>query len=345
MLKIISSFRIKRKFSYYSSKILGIQLLRVILSFMVIIDNLCKRDIKKYNFILYYHIPTFFIISFYFTYKTFISYDIKKTKLRLERLFIPYIIWSFISWILKYFEIKNIKFLYSLKIFIIHLINGHMFNYSLWFQNILILITISFIIIVYLFKRNCLKAFVFIYIICYILQYSEINYKFFSNNFTINSSATFGRFVEAFPNAISGFYLSYINIIPIVKKNKKIILFFNILFLLITIFHKFDKFHNFKYGGIRLNLAGISIFIFFSYLPLENLRNKILIKIFLLITSHTGGIYFIHRLIGNGYLFSKLFPSIKGTFSGCIIVYLISFLISFTGNKMLKNTKLKHIFA
>lgn len=50
---------------------LGIELLRVFLSFSVVMDHLYNRnELKKYIYVLYYHIPTFFIISFYFTYNT-----------------------------------------------------------------------------------------------------------------------------------------------------------------------------------------------------------------------------------------------------------------------------------
>lgn len=79
----------------------GIEILRVILSFMVIIDHFYDQDkLKKYTHILYYHIPSFFLISFYFTYNSFITFNIAKIKNRFERLVIPYILWSTISLIL-----------------------------------------------------------------------------------------------------------------------------------------------------------------------------------------------------------------------------------------------------
>lgn len=83
---------------------LGIEILRVLLSYMVIIDHfyINKRIKKKlYNSFLYYHIPSFFMISFYFTYNTLINFNIKKINLRFERLIIPYIFWSTLGWILR----------------------------------------------------------------------------------------------------------------------------------------------------------------------------------------------------------------------------------------------------
>ena len=79
----------------------GIALLRVLLSFMVVIDHCYnKRKKKVFMHILYYHIPTFFVLSFYFTYHTFATYNISKIKLRFERIVIPYFVWSIICWLL-----------------------------------------------------------------------------------------------------------------------------------------------------------------------------------------------------------------------------------------------------
>ena len=57
----------KKKYNY------GVEILRVFLAFMVVIDHFYKNK-KKYTYTLYYHIPTFFIISFYFTYNTLVSF-------------------------------------------------------------------------------------------------------------------------------------------------------------------------------------------------------------------------------------------------------------------------------
>ncbi len=133
---------------------IGIRILRVILSFMVVVDHIYIKK-KKYIYFLYYHIPTFFIISFYFTYKTLISFNINKIKLRFERLIIPYFSWCIISCILCYdYVLLKKRIIYSFKIFFIYIMNGHIFNVVLWFQNILIIINIIFIIIIFLFKGN-----------------------------------------------------------------------------------------------------------------------------------------------------------------------------------------------
>jgi hypothetical protein len=71
-----------------------------------------KRKNKIQN--TFYHVPTFILSSFYFTYKTFISNDIIKYKKGLERLSILYIIWSLIFLLISNsFDFINIK-LFSL---------------------------------------------------------------------------------------------------------------------------------------------------------------------------------------------------------------------------------------
>ena len=80
---------------------IGISFLRVILSFMVILDHFYDYAIlSKYYYILYYHIPTFFLISFYYNYNTLTSFNINRIKSRFGRILIPYFSWCTISWII-----------------------------------------------------------------------------------------------------------------------------------------------------------------------------------------------------------------------------------------------------
>ena len=319
---------------------------------MVVLDHLYNgKNFRNYYYIIYYHIPTFFLISFFFTYKTLISFKINKIKSRLERLFIPYFIWTIIPWMINCFcfFILNISNYHFLKHLIISLINGHEFNFVLWFQNILILLTILFLIIIYIFKKTYLIILFLLTLTAYIFQYSKINYLFFKRNFKGNSRATFGRFAEAFPNAMTGFYLSSLDVVTKGENHRIKILFFGVIILiLITKFHYYDKLdssYNFKYGGIRLNIGAICIFMIFSLLPFEKIKKKVIIIIISKITSNTGGIYFIHRLLGKGYFRLFNLSNDKGNLFFCIIIYLLSYIISFYGFILLKNTNLKHIFA
>ena len=328
---------------------IGIRILRIFLSFMVVIDHFYNSKlVKHYSYIIYYHIPCFFLISFFFTYRTFISFNINKIKIRFERLLIPYFCWSLIAWIKRnlYYYIMRREFIYSIKDFYISLINGHILNVVLWFQNILILVTLLFLIIIFLFKKKYLFIFELLYLLSYILQYSGINYFFFLKNFSTHSRSTFGRFFEAIPLAITGFLLASHNIMEINKRNKKSVFFHSLIILIIiTKYQVFSEINNFKYGGLRLNLAAFCIFMIFSLIPSKiyrfDLKNNIIIKI----TNYTGGIYFTHYLIGNGFICSSIIFVKKKTIIGCLIIYLMSYIVSCIGFKLLGNTKLKHLFA
>ena len=73
---------------------LGLEILRVLLSFWALVHHcgsIKNITIKKTLFNRAFHVPTFIIISFYFSYKIIQSKNIIKLKERLERLYFPYI--------------------------------------------------------------------------------------------------------------------------------------------------------------------------------------------------------------------------------------------------------------
>lgn len=327
---------------------IGISLLRVILSFMVVLDHLYNvKILKKYYYILYYHIPTFFLISFYFNFRTLTSFNISKIKSRFERILIPYFSWCTISWI-----INNIYYYFFHKIcrhsftdYLINLMNGHIFLVPLWFQNILILLTLIITIIIFLFKNKYIFILHFLSLLAIISQYSSFNYNFFKSNFTKHSYACLGRFAEAFPNAVIGFSLGQLDVIKLIRNNRKISIYSFIILGLISKYNIFSDLKTFKYAGIRLNVAAICIFIIFSSLPFEKIKNKIIINGIIKITHYTAGIYFSHYIFGKGYFCNLLFIVKRGTLLGCIFIYFVSYCACFIGSKILGKTKFRHLFA
>lgn len=248
---------------------------------MVIITHIYDNKIvHQYIYILYYHIPTFFLLSFFYNYNTLNSFNINKIKLRFERVVIPYLSWCIICWILNnfYFYIFNINRRHSLIDFYNNLLNGRIFNVSLWFQNNLIILTIIFLIIRLLFKNNYKNILIVLGILSYLLQYSGINYKFFSKNLPHDYYITYGRIAENFPHALTGFYISSINLMTILKNNIRITIFNSLFILLfITKFNVFSNIKTFLYGGIRLNIGAICLFFIFFIFPCSQAKNKLLI--------------------------------------------------------------------
>jgi fucose 4-O-acetylase-like acetyltransferase len=339
---------IKRKKEYN----IGIGILRVCLSFMVIMDHLySQKKYKQYVYFFYYHIPTFFLVSFFYTFNTLSSSNINKIKRRFERIMIPYFSWCFIYWIFNniYFYILKKECRHSLIDFMHNLINGHIFNCALWFQNNLILLTIIFVIIILLFKKTYIYILILLGVLAYVFQYTGLNYKFFRNNFSGHYYLTLGRLAEGLPNAISGFYIASKNISTILKSNARITIIISFIILLfITKFNVFSNIKTFKYGGVRLNIGAICIFFIFYLFPFNAIKNKFLINIIIKLTSNTGGIYFIHNLIGRGYILSKLLSILmveRQSLLECIIVFFISHIICFYAAKLFGRTVFRHLFA
>ena len=329
---------------------LGIQLLRAILCFWVVSFHCMSRKNILIRIILkkHFHVPTFFIISFYYLLKNCNEKDIKKIKQRFERLLIPYLIWPTIILIfnnLLFFFIKFNRFnrILSFNDFIIQLILGRKYIGVFWFQFMLIFLTIFFFILVFL-KINILFIFYILSIISYFFQYSGYNYNIF---ITYQSSVkgSIGYLAEIIPTITAGLTLSSLNIIKRLEKNKSITLLFTII--IIYFIFKYDIFidiNGFCYKGIIMIFGSIPLFIFFSLLPINNIKSRIFVKFIKCSTQYTNGIYCLHSIIS--YYLRKINISlvINREISGCIIIYLISYFISFINYLLLSKTKLKYLF-
>ena len=95
--------------------------------------------------------------------------------------------------------------------------------------------------------------------------------------------------------------------------------------------------------GLRLYFVSICIFIIFSMFPSEKIKNERIINIIRQIANHTAGIYYIHIPVyryTREYIMFIHINSIKG----CAIIYLISYLICFVGNKIFGKTKIRNLF-
>ena len=324
----------------------GIAILRIILSFMVVVDHFYDlKKQKKFAHILYYHIPTFFLMSFYYTNNTFITFNIPKIKLRFQRLVIPYIFWNIFSFILNniYFLLLKRLCYHTIYHFIENLLNGHMFIIALWFQTILIFTTLIVVIIIFSFKKEYLLIFQIMMIVSYRFQYSGENYHFCIKYLTIHNKFTYGRFIETFPNSLSGLFIGSSNIPNKFKLYKLRTIIFSILGLILISKYNFDEnLLGFKYGGIRNNIAAVLIFLVFFF-SFNIVTNKKIQKLLNIITNYTAGIYFIHNLIGKSYFLESLLGNkIHSTF-GCLIIYFISYMFCFFMDKIIGNTKLKHL--
>ena len=78
-------------------------------------------------------------------------------------------------------------------------------------------------------------------------------------------------------------------------------------------------------------------------IPFNLLKNQNIKRTLILITSYTGGIYYIHY--GVRSIFSDYIPIIGiCDFNSCIVNYLFCYFICLIGSKLFKNSILKYLF-
>jgi len=329
---------------------LGLEILRMVLCFRIILLHYYSGKTKFIKKLVSNRtqVSCFFFISFYFLYPMISSRNIHKMKLRLERLFFPFIIYPIVVWIVSNLMFLVIKFnrfnrLLTLRELKLNLLVGKgIFGIGvLWFHFNLIILSIFFFITSLLFKNEFLTITQILSSISYIIQYSKINYILF-RPYTLNFRMPIGNLIETFAIAAAAFSFSSSNLLIIFLSNRKKYLFFCLFFLyLITNYNVFSYLSGFSSAGIIKNIYSFCSFNIFYLLPFEILNDKILYFI-KQITKFTQGIYCLHFLIE--YYLKAIFNK-KGSLCDCIILYIISYFLSFIGFKIFSKTKLKYLFS
>lgn len=325
---------------------LGIELLRMLLSYWIIVihclsDEKLRRKIERHN----YHVPCFSFISFFFLYKILVMRNINIIKNRFERLLIPYLIWPSIIWIssnISFIIFRTNRFerfltFHDLKI---QILVGRGFHGPMWFLFSLIIFTLFFVIVSFIFKKHFLFVLLLMAIISYSIQYSEYGFEYF-RGFNECIRGSLGHCLATFPIAIIALIFSSFNLVQTIKNHFKKSIFLS--FVMIYFIYKNDIFINLPwYYGFKKAFMTILIFIFFASFPIDEIDSMILNFIIKTITSYTQGIYCMHLIIVH-YLVD-FFLIIDINFKGCLVIYLISYYFSFIGFKIIGKTKLKYLF-
>ena len=176
-------------------------------------------------------------------------------------------------------------------------------------------------------------------IVSYIFQYNYWNSSLVKDySFCIRLSL--GTIVELLPYSVVGITLSFLDIITKLKKYKRLASFYCIVItFLILKFDIFVRIEGFIYPGILLNIGAICIFILFSLFSFENSSLIFLLKI---IIKFTGGIYYIHN-ITYSFLKNKFDFIQNMTFHGSLVIYIISYIVCYLGNKLACQSKFINI--
>lgn len=346
---IINQINYEKEKKKYNS---FLALLRMYLSFNVVNNHcFCPSNytlMNKYIILILKNricVPTFFLMSFYFSHKLFFSKNIEKINNRFERLLIPYLVWPIIIWVLNNFinYTLNLKLRNSLNDLIIQLMTGHCFMTVLWFHYNLIFSTLLIIIIQFLFLDLAKLILLNLCIFSYYFQYSNLNFIIFSK-YNFYKKYSFGRFFEIIPYCIIGLFIGYFNIIIYLRKYRISCIYFLLLILIFIIkYNIFINIKGFMYQGIILLIKSSLIFLIFLLMPSEKINNKYIINIIKIFTDNTSGIYFLHTNIRD-YIKNYIRLIKNNTLYGSIIIYIICYIISFFGIKILGKTKYRSLF-
>ena len=331
----------------------GIQILRNILCFYVVLDHSLASHIKiKYIFFRHrFHVPCFIFISFFFSYRIISERNIVKIKQRFERLLIPYFILPVLVLLINNFGFIFLKISFFGRLITLYdlytqLIIGRGILDVFWFQFYLIINTLLFIIISLLIREKYLFVIQHIYIVSYILKYSNINFNFFTQ-FNVIIQFSVGQIFEVMPMSVSGSIFAYSNILSIIKKknyNKKVIYFSCITFFMIFKYDIFTNIIKIAFSGIIVDICSILLSTIFYLIPFNYIKSQGLKKIISNLTKYSQGIYSLHLVIMA--ILEQKIKSIKNrVFPGGIYIYIFSYFISFIGEKLTRKTKLVYLFV
>ena len=272
---------------------------------------------------------SFFIISFYFSYDSFITKNINKIKDRFKRLLIPYILWPIIMYLQQtIYNFEHGKKIKLFKLLIYQILIGNGLSLVLWFNLNLIFVLLFFAIVIFINKKY-LSYIILIGIEIIFIFFSDNYYKFWDNyNYIVKFPLRPIRNTYKF--CLIGFFLSSIKIIEKIKVNKRIVLLF------ILAFPSQLLYNNSSIKEIAKIIFTTLLILIFASIPFEK-TNIIIFNFIKQITSYTGGIYCIHIYINsllNNYTWSKLIS--KNVFK-CIKHYFTPF--KALSNENLLNSK------
>ena len=325
---------------------IGIELLRFLLCLWIVIFHcsIIKQEYKKY-FNRGFHVPTFFMLSFYFYYPMTLKRAINKIKTRFQRLLLPYIIWPILAIIfdccLKLFASIGIYDHYiSFKEYVFQILTGSQFYKIFYFHFNLMFVALILTIISFIFKNKIIMIFEFLGVISLYFHFSGLYKNIFQSHRT-NIRLSVGCLIESFPSALIGFFYSSINLISKIenfKTSSQIVLL--LLLYLIFKYDIFIEYEGFMYPNIFLNIFASTILIVL-FCSIKFKETKRINKILEYITKYTGGIYYSHPLISRIFFF---FFKIKKTYYSFSFIYIISYFICFFGNKLFIKSEFKYLF-
>ena len=322
---------------------IGIQTIRMMCCLLIICVHFYgypSKIIREYI----YSMHLFHFISFYYSYKTLSSRNIAKIKERIKRIFIPYIGWPLIFY--AYNNLSRASEQYDLKDLYYQILMGCGVYGIYWFLFNLLLLTLFFTLMNYIFKRITIVILFFICVFDYCFLFSGKAEELIFNNYRLKPikhsiRPLFLHFIFVY----TGYFFGSINLINKLYKIRIISIIFSFSFIYIfiknfdLIFSKVSPF----YKGLVQELFVFNIFIFFAMIPFDKINHKYLNSILDTLTNYTGGIYYLHVKMGN-YFRAFIYKGKRIDFEGCLKIYLYCYIICFMGNIIFTNHYLRFLF-
>lgn len=322
---------------------IGLAALRIWLSFEVVLVHFWNVDEGMPRPILlpffntkFLAVPIFMLMSFFLTEKDFSAAPSQeKIFNRFYRLLVPYVSWAIIYYlVLQCLDLLFFKgFVNGIEDLGWQLLLGDnpKLNAQMWYHFDLIIITILFIFIFWIFKKHSFFVICLLGITALFLQYSGLNWAAFEPFEQYRTEIFYlGRICEMIPYACLGALISRYGIL---EQNKKSWLYSVIVCTYACIFTYFNIVvtpAGFAYSGLRYIILAMLIFAIFYLLPFHKLPDTIKSGI-VFISKYSMGIYCVHILIGT-ILNALILPQTGwqlSTFRECIFIYIISFVISY----------------
>ena len=292
-------------------------------------DNFFFRFLKECEL---FSVPVFMILAFYFSAKTLEEGENEKLKNRFIRLIIPQVGWAIVCWVV--YLLTDIIFMHeishSINDLFVAIVSGcrQNTNPSTWFQAVLILLTVIYCLVFKLVDNK--KAWVivlFSFIASILIQLNGNYYRFFEDK-PYELVNTIGRIFEMMPYAAVGLLLRHVELYERLKEKRYIVLLVSLVLFAIGFYLPFPDFEGFFAGLYPLYMA-ICLFVFFLFLPLQNISEKGKQTIMVL-SRYTLGIYCAHRLVyGIIEIIYELTGINPGSFLKCIIVYVVCYVMSY----------------
>ncbi len=333
----------------------GLDLLRTYMCLMVVCIHYwdSSRCVHPIIYLLsgirFYAVPSFMLMSFFLVQQNLLRHENEWIKRRFERLLIPQIGWTVIYWgcFRTFDDVFETHFL-DKNCFWWQLFLGHSprLNQTMWFQIVLIWITIIFLIVIKLFPKKQEMVFIGLACLSYLVSYSGILYLSLEKLRT-EVAYPIGRMVEIIPLAVAGYFIGSKQVLKRIEGIKKAIFVGGaVLYFINTEYGLFSPVDGFGEQGVHKLVFSIFFVAIAYHLPVDRCSDRIK-KIIKQSSKYTMGIYCGHRLVGT------VFDSIinhwelripSHTFLECITIYATTYTMCMFGEMLFKKTRVREMF-